>query len=182
MKRIVSLLLALVLVASSAAVFTSCSGKDKVVEGEFYVGEGMMTMLRLLVSSDLEIVQNIAVHSKLKTDDKGIVTDEKINTYETLDTLFKSVYSADKAEKLIKSAGYSDSDGKIKLGSSKCRDKGTTYDPESIEIQVFSKTDTTCEFTAKVAKTSAKGKTKDVEIDFTAVYENNTWLLADMYY
>ena len=104
MKKIISVILAAVLLICS---FSGCSE----TKNEVYIGEGKMTVLRSLVATNGFIADEIFGANHLPVDmEKKItqgnqtfapVVSEKIGSYAELETLLKSVYTEETANKLL---------------------------------------------------------------------------------
>lgn len=105
MKKIISIILALLLTVTA---FSGCgnSEKDKV-----YIGEGKMTVLRSLVTSNGFIADEIFGSAHLPVDMSKTVTQDnhtfapvvsdKIGSYAELEALLKSVYTEDVVNTLL---------------------------------------------------------------------------------
>lgn len=104
MKKIISVILIAVLLACT---FSGCGEK----KDEVYIGEGKMTVLRSLVSTNGFIADEIFGADHLPVDmEKKItqgnqtfapVVSDKIGSYTELETLLKSVYTEETATKLL---------------------------------------------------------------------------------
>ncbi|MBQ6264110.1 MAG: hypothetical protein IJK60_01510 [Clostridia bacterium] len=188
MKRLFSLFLATLMIFSFAACGkkTDETPSDPGVPPELYVGEGFRTILSTLMTGNFNIVEKVAVFGRLPTDENGRVSepaerDYAIDSYESLLTLFRSVYTEEQAKKLIEKCGYYEKDG-VLYSDKKAKDEGTYFDLSSMKTDVTAKDDETCSFTVTVIKVNASGKQKEKTIKCKAAYENGTWLLEDMYY
>ena len=188
MKRLFSLFIAILMIFP----FTACGKKtnetpsDPNTPPELYVGEGFRTQISTLMTGNFNIVEKVAVFGRLETDENGRVSepaerDYAIDSYQSLLTLFRSVYTEEQAEKLIEKCGYYEKDG-VLYSNKKAKDDGTSFDLSSMKIDVTTKDDETCSFTVTVIKIAPDGKQKAKTIKCKAAAENGTWLLEDMYY
>ena len=105
MKKIISIILALILTATA---FSGCTNSEK---DTVYIGEGKMTVLRSLVSTNGFIADEIFGSGHLPVDMSKTVTQgnqtfapvvsDKINSYAELEALLKSVYTEEVANSLL---------------------------------------------------------------------------------
>ncbi len=188
MKRFVSLISAVILIFS----FASCGSQTKEAATapggvpELYVGEGFRTILSTLMTGNFNIVEKVAVFGRPQTDESGRVSEPEdrnyaLDSYDALLVLFRSVYTEEKAEKLIEKCGYYEKDGAL-YSNKKAKDEGASFDISSMKIEVTEKDDKNCSFNVTVIKTDGSGKQKEKSFRCKAVCENGTWLLEDMYY
>lgn len=118
MKKIISLLLSALLIL---AAFSGCGNDGK---NEVYIGEGKMTVIRSLISTNGLLANEVFGASHLPVDSSKTVTQggqafapvvsEKIKTYSELETLVKSTYIEAVAERLLNEPKkYVEIDGKL---------------------------------------------------------------------
>lgn len=108
-------------------LFSACSNSDKTEFNESniasYVGEGEMTVIRTLVSSNAFFVEDVFVADHLPVDTQNTiensngtfapVVSDKIKTYADLESMLRSTYVTATADKLLSEGRYTEIDGKL---------------------------------------------------------------------
>lgn len=118
MKRISAALILVLLLLSA------CSGGENFDDAASFVGEGEMTLIRMLVNSNAYLVEEVFVANHLPVDENNItetadgtfapVISDKIKTYEDLEKMVYSTYTAETAQKLLSEpVKYTEIDGKL---------------------------------------------------------------------
>lgn len=184
MKKVIAIILSLMFVVSA---FSGCgnSGKDNV-----YIGEGKMTVLRSMISTNGFIADEIFGANHLPVDMSKTITQDgctfapvvsdRIKSYAELETLLKSVYVEDVVNKLLNEPKkYVEIDGVLYFDLQYAlSETETKYDWSEFEVE-FDKTneDGSQNFEVSLKKTNG-WKTK---IDITAVETDGMPRLCDFY-
>lgn len=118
MKKIIAILFGLIFLLSA------CSGSSDFDDAVSFVGEGEMTLIRMLVNSNAYLVEEVFVADHLAVDENSIietadgsfapVVSDKIQTYADLEKMVYSTYTAEAGLKLLSEpAKYAEIDGKL---------------------------------------------------------------------
>ncbi len=162
MKKIV-LILACFLILLTGCAQKNYSGSTDNALDENYIGEGQMTVLRHLISSNAFFVEEVFIENRLPsetgkdtTNESGVfapVVSEKINSYDELVQIIKSTYTAETAEKILADFNYyTDIDGKLHINKQIPASEAENYDWSNPEIEVISVADGTYTFDVTVKK------------------------------
>lgn len=168
MKKIISLTLLFVLIL---AVFSGCGSSDK---NEVYIGEGKMTVIRSLISSNGFLANEVFGATHLPVDTSKTVTQgsqtfapvfsEKITTYAELEALVKSTYVEAVADRLLNEPKkYVEIDGKLYFDLQYDQTEKAKYDWSSFESE-FKKLNDDGTYLFKVKLKKANGFKTSVKI------------------
>lgn len=188
MKKIIALAFCLLL------ILTACSGKsDKKTEinkDNFasYVGAGEMTLINILVNSNGQFANNVFGSNHLPVDETKTVTNadgtfapvisDKYQTLADLKSHLYSTYTQETADELLTSpAKYVDIDGKLHMNM-KYAEITAANDWSSPVISAS--IDTEGKYIISITVKNEKGK--DTKIEATAVSENGSLKLENIYY
>ena len=183
MKRIIAAIICVML------LFGGCSAKAPEVTDANYVGEGQMTVLRYLISSNAFIVEDIFIENTLESDSDNIITNEngtfapvkseKANSYAELKAILDSTYTKEAAEKILSEHNiYTDINGKLYVNTNSSNEKADDYDWSDPEIKVISVSDGTYELEVTIKKVGGFKHKLSVK----AVTVDGNIRLNDMYY
>jgi hypothetical protein len=187
MKKIIALLL-----CACVLLLAGCGGADDSAETtvaapEGYVGEGLLTSLKVLVYSNEYFVNDVFINGSLPVSyDKSIekeshvyyrVTAENFTDYASLESAVLSTYTEQAAEKLLKSSKYAQIDGVFCVDAFLLNQSAPApeWDIESASARMIS--DDECELKVPVTRTDS---TKS-EVTLTAVKVDGSWRLNDIY-
>ena len=182
MKRIIAAVICI------ALLFGGCAAKTPSVTDANYVGEGQMTVLRYLVSSNAFIVEEIFIENTLEADTANIITNEKgsfapvVSTkaasYDELKAILESTYTKEAADKILSEYNmYTDIDGKLCINTAYTYANSEDYDWSEPEIKIISVNDGVYEFEITIKKANgfkhkitAKAVTADGNIRLDNMY------------
>lgn len=187
MKKFIALLMCacLLLLAGCGGGDTEATSSVSAPDG--YVGEGLLTSLKVLIYSNEHFVNEVFINGSLPVSyDKSIekdshyyyrVTSDKYADYSALESAVRSIYTEQAAEKLLKSGKYAQIDGVF------CADAfllnqdspAPVWDVEAATARMVSATE--CELKVPVTRTDS---TK-TEVTLTAVNIDGSWRLNDIY-
>ena len=183
MKKIIALLL-----CACVLLLAGCGGADDSAETtvaapEGYVGEGLLTSLKVLVYSNEYFVNDVFINGSLPVSyDKSIekeshiyyrVTAENFTDYASLESAVLSTYTEQAAEKLLKSSKYAQIDGVFCVDAFLLNQ--SEWDIESASARMIS--DDECELKVTVTRTDSSKS----EVTLTAVKVDGSWRLNDIY-
>lgn len=198
-KKLVSVILC------SAMVFTFCAcsnGKnggntdETKTEAETQSHEFTEAVLKDLVKSNLHCMEEIFVLKPLKhqeTPKDGttlcLVDKDEFKNYADFENYVRSVYCTTEADRLLKAypsegnTRYVNVDGDLYLNIARVGGKGYYVNWNNYTYTIDSKTDDRCEITlkAKVTWPAEVMVAEDYEVKITAVFENGSWVLTNMF-
>ena len=159
MKRIIAAIICVML------LFGGCAAKTPDVTDANYVGEGQMTILRYLISSNAFIVEEIFIENTLEADPADTITNEngtfapvtsaKASSYGELKAILESTYTKEAAEKILSEHNiYADIDGKLYINTAHTNANADDYDWSEPEINVISVADGTYELEVAIKKSN----------------------------
>lgn len=177
-------------------LFAGCSdsgeGTDTTSRDVFatnYVGEGQMTVLRSLISSNALFVEEVFVEEFLPADTDKAVSDEngtyapvssdKFDSYEDFVQSVYATYTDEAAKKILAEFDmYKDIYGELYLNTNAKKAKAENYDWSSPEIAVRTASDGTYEL--EVTIKTEKGK--DYTFEAKAITVDGNIRLENIYY
>lgn len=162
MKKIILILTCLLILLTGCTAKNHSGSTDNALN-ENYIGEGQMTVLRYLISSNAFLVEEVFIEKRLPaetgkdiTNENGVfapVVSEKIKTYDELVQVIKSTYTAETADKILSEFNYyKDIDGKLYLNTKASVSQAENYDWSNPEIEVISVADGTYTLEVTVKK------------------------------
>ncbi len=181
MKKITALFLSIALVFA----FSSCSNNETTV----FMGEGKMTVLRNLISTNLFIADEVMGDNHLPIDESNIITlengtfapvvSDRIASYSALETLLKSVYVEEVANELLtQPQKYIEIDGKLYFDMQYHNDENKIkYDRNTIETE-YKSTDENGTHTITVKLKTAKGRNAAFKVK--AIENESNFRLCDL--
>ncbi len=164
-------------------LFSACSGSSGIDDAASFVGEGEMTLIRMLVNSNAYLVEEVFVANHLPVDsDKAIETAEgtfapvvsdKFRTYEDLEKTVYSTYTEEAGQKLLgENAKYAEIDGKLYFNMK--YDKASDYSVDWSEPEISAKLSEDGKYIIKV-------KVDGEKFEFSAVNLNGNIRLESIY-
>lgn len=164
-------------------LFSACSGGSSFDEAAYFVGEGEMTLIRILVNSNAYLVGEVFVASHLPVDENSItetadgtfapVISDKIKTYADLEKMVYSTYTAEAAQKLLgEPAKYAEIDGKLCFNMK--YDEESNYSVDRSEPKISAKLSEDGKYIITV-KTGIK------KLELSAINDNGNIRLEDIY-
>ncbi len=150
MKRIIPLIFCVLF------LFAGCSGEadnsttvqqQNSPPAEDYVGEGTMTVLRYLISSNANCVENIFIENNLPVESGKDIKEGKTvyspvksanyNTYEDFENTLNATYTQDAVKSILAEFNmYKNIDGKLYLNTGYKKAEHTNYDWSNPQINV----------------------------------------------
>ena len=177
MKKIILIISCLLILLTGCTAKDNGDSVENSAPAATYIGEGQMTVLRHLISSNAFLVEEVFVESHLPTETGKDITNEngtfapvvseKIKSYNELVQIVKSTYSAESAAKILADFNcYTDIDGKLYFNTKAPASDAKNYDWSNPEIEAVSVADGT--YTLKVTVKTEKG----FEHDFDVIAKN----------
>lgn len=178
MKKITALLFCMIFLLSA------CSGKTEFNESDIlsYVGEGEMTMIRMLVDTNGFFVEDVFVAGHLPVDEKNtvenadgtfaLVVSDKIKSYAELESMVRSTYAAKAADKLLSDGRYQEINGKLYFNMKYNESSDYSLDWSESKTQATVTEEGKYEITTKI---------KGGKITLYAVKENGNMRLENIY-
>lgn len=172
MKKIIALILSALLVLTA---FYGCSNSNK----DIYIGEGKMTVIRSLVSTNGFLANDVFGANHLPVDVSQTVThnsrtfapvvSDKFSSYSQLEALVNSTYTEETAKKLLNEPQkYIDIDGKLYFDLHYAVTENAEYDWSDFNIE-FQKIndDGSYLFKVKLKKTNGFNSTVKINVSDT---------------
>lgn len=186
MKKRIAAVIGIIL--TLVCVISGCSGKPSEKDIKSYIGEGQLSVFRMLINSNEKLVGNVFLCGHLPVDSSKVitkdgktyapVTSDDYTSLEQITSAVKATYATEAAEKLLsENPMYADIDGKLYFDMS--------YDgksePKPIwnteKIKVVSASDTEC--VIKLPVQVGTGKKTDSTLKFVSL--GGDWRLSETY-
>lgn len=170
MKRLISIAVIFIIIISS---FVGCSGADN----KIYIGEGKMTVIRSLVTTNGFLANSVIGSGHLPVNESEmIIRDSKtlapvesdiISTYSDLEKLVDSTYPKEVAQKLLNEPKkYYDIDGKLYFDMQYSESENPKYDWSDFTVE-FKKLNDDGNYLFKVSLKKTNGFPVSVKIGVT---------------
>lgn len=185
MKKITALFFCLLFLLSACS-----GGKTEFNESDVisYVGEGEMTVIRTLVSSNAFFVEDVFIADHLPVDEENTVEkpegtfapviSEKFKSYSDFEKMLRATYTKAAADKLLGENKYTDIDGKLYFNTEYTEPGDYSLDWSEAECEATVNAEGKYAITVTVKNPIGISK----EMPLTAVDENGNLRLENIYY